>query len=74
MADYQTMTEVDRRQRLCNQHRLRQLKNDDFAQVKIFCSHDAIELERMQQLGSPSQSQRIVPARSRKPAAATAAA
>jgi glyoxylase-like metal-dependent hydrolase (beta-lactamase superfamily II) len=71
---YQTMMEVDRRQRLGNQLRLRQLKNDDLAQVKIFCSHDAIELERMQQLGSPSPSEPIVPARSRKPAAATATA
>jgi hypothetical protein len=66
--------EADRRQRLYNQDRLRQLKNDDLAQVKIFCSHDAIELERMQQLGSPSQSEPIVPARSRKPATATATA
>ncbi len=65
--------DVDRRQRLCNQHRLRQLKNDNSTQVRSF-SRDAFELKRMQQFGSPYQSQQIVPAPSRKPAGAPATA
>lgn len=66
---YQTMMEVDRSQRLCNQHRLRALRNDDLAHVTIFCSHDAIELERMQRFAGTSRDAPIVPARSRRPSA-----
>lgn len=62
---YHTMMEVDRGQRLSNQHHLRALKNDDSAKVTIFCSHDAIELERMQQLAGTPRDAAIVPARSR---------
>ena len=59
------MMEVDREQRLSNQHRLRALKNDDSAKVTIFFSHDAIKLERMQQLAGTPRVAAIVPARSR---------
>lgn len=43
---YQTMMEVDRRQRLGNQARLRQLSRDRGAGVRIFCAHDPVEFER----------------------------
>jgi glyoxylase-like metal-dependent hydrolase (beta-lactamase superfamily II) len=67
---YQKLMEVDRKARLTNQERLRSLANDDLARVRVFCSHDAIELERMQQLGNPREP--IVPARDRPLQPATA--
>ena len=45
---YQTMMEVDRAQRLDNQHRLRELKRQHGGEVTIFCSHDQKQLEAMQ--------------------------
>jgi glyoxylase-like metal-dependent hydrolase (beta-lactamase superfamily II) len=45
---YQTMMEVDRKQRLANQQRLRELKQNEAAPVTIFCSHDWKELEALQ--------------------------
>jgi glyoxylase-like metal-dependent hydrolase (beta-lactamase superfamily II) len=45
---YQTMMEVDRVQRLDNQHRLRDLKRQHGGEVTIFCSHDQKQLEAMQ--------------------------
>lgn len=45
---YQRMMEVDRTARLANQHRLRMLSLEHRAEVTLFCSHDAKELERMQ--------------------------
>lgn len=45
---YQTMMEVDRAQRLDNQHRLRDLKRQHGGEVTIFCSHDQKQLEAMQ--------------------------
>ncbi len=48
---YQTLMEVDRRQRFANQERLRELRHDADARVAIFCSHDEKELERMQLYG-----------------------
>jgi glyoxylase-like metal-dependent hydrolase (beta-lactamase superfamily II) len=46
---YQTMMEVDRRERLRNQRRLRDLSLSYADQVTLFCSHDATDLQRMQQ-------------------------
>jgi len=46
---YQTMMEVDRRQRFENQERLRGLKRSHSNDVTIFCSHDQLQLEAMQQ-------------------------
>jgi glyoxylase-like metal-dependent hydrolase (beta-lactamase superfamily II) len=48
LRGYQTMMEVDRRQRLDNQQRLRTLSIAHRADVKIFCAHDAVELEKCQ--------------------------
>ena len=45
---YQTMMEVDRKQRLANQERLRELKRAHGGEVTIFCSHDMKELEALQ--------------------------
>jgi hypothetical protein len=43
---YQTMMEVDRRQRLGNQARLRELSIAHRDEVRIVCAHDPVELER----------------------------
>lgn len=40
---YQTMMEKDRRARLANQERLRQLRRAHAADVEVFCSHDMVE-------------------------------
>jgi glyoxylase-like metal-dependent hydrolase (beta-lactamase superfamily II) len=45
---YQTLMEVDRRKRLANQERLRDLKRDQGGKLTLFCSHDAVELEALQ--------------------------
>jgi glyoxylase-like metal-dependent hydrolase (beta-lactamase superfamily II) len=52
LAAYQTMMEVDREARLANQARLRDLANDGRVGVRIFCSHDPIELEALTRLGA----------------------
>lgn len=44
---YQTLMEKDRRLRLLNQRRLRELRRAHGARVEIFCAHDVVELERM---------------------------
>lgn len=52
---YQTMMEADRRQRLENQRRLRDLSVDHRGQVRIFCSHDAVELDQLRADGTSGQ-------------------
>ena len=42
-AAYQRLMEVDRPQRLANQARLREMKRDHGASVRIFCSHDVVD-------------------------------
>jgi glyoxylase-like metal-dependent hydrolase (beta-lactamase superfamily II) len=44
---YQWMLEKDRRARLDNQQRLRELRASEAQAVEIFCSHDATEFERL---------------------------
>ncbi|HSU42003.1 MAG TPA: MBL fold metallo-hydrolase [Polyangiaceae bacterium] len=44
---YQTLMEKDRRARLANQARLRELRRTEHASVEIFCSHDVREFERL---------------------------
>jgi glyoxylase-like metal-dependent hydrolase (beta-lactamase superfamily II) len=46
---YQWMMEKDRKARLWNQGRLRQLKSDRAAELDVFCSHDVTELEQFAQ-------------------------
>jgi glyoxylase-like metal-dependent hydrolase (beta-lactamase superfamily II) len=44
---YQWMMEKDRRARLANQQRLRELRRTHAADVEIFCGHDVEEFERL---------------------------
>jgi hypothetical protein len=46
------MMEVDRPERLYNQDRLRALANDGRSGVRIFCSHDPVELEALSRLSA----------------------
>jgi glyoxylase-like metal-dependent hydrolase (beta-lactamase superfamily II) len=46
---YQSMMDTNRTQRFDNQARLRDLKRGQGSKVRIFCSHDAKELEALQQ-------------------------
>jgi hypothetical protein len=48
LRGYQRMMEVDRKSRLHNQERLRELKRNEGSRVTIFCSHDAVELAALQ--------------------------
>ena len=52
LAAYQRMMEMDRPARLHNQERLRGLANDRRRGMRIFCSHDAVELEALQRLST----------------------
>jgi glyoxylase-like metal-dependent hydrolase (beta-lactamase superfamily II) len=52
LAAYQRMMEMDRPARLHNQERLRVLANDRRRGMRIFCSHDAVELEALQRLST----------------------
>ncbi|MEA9734916.1 MBL fold metallo-hydrolase [Xanthomonas campestris] len=44
---YQWMLEKDRAARLHNQQRLRALRQQQGAEVEVFCSHDVVEFERV---------------------------
>jgi glyoxylase-like metal-dependent hydrolase (beta-lactamase superfamily II) len=44
---YQWMMEKDRRARLENQQRLRELRRDHASEVEVFCAHDVLEFERL---------------------------
>jgi glyoxylase-like metal-dependent hydrolase (beta-lactamase superfamily II) len=43
---YQTLMEKDRRARLANQQRLRELRRDH-RDVRVFCAHDPEEFEQL---------------------------
>jgi glyoxylase-like metal-dependent hydrolase (beta-lactamase superfamily II) len=45
---FQTLMEVDRRARLQNQGRLRELARTHPGEVAVFCAHDPVELQRAQ--------------------------
>ena len=45
LRGYQALMEVDRSARLANQAKLRQLRVEHDGSVRIFCAHDAVELE-----------------------------
>lgn len=47
---YQWLMEVDRQKRLANQARLRELVKAQGDKVKVFCSHDIVELGAMKKL------------------------
>jgi len=52
LAAYQRMMETDRPARLRNQRRLRALANGSGENVRMFCSHDPIELEALSRLSA----------------------
>jgi glyoxylase-like metal-dependent hydrolase (beta-lactamase superfamily II) len=52
LSAYQTMMEADRETRLFNQDRLRALANDPQVGVRVFCSHDPVELEALSRLSA----------------------
>jgi len=52
LAAYQRLMEEDRPTRLYNQERLRALANSRRSNVRIFCSHDPVELAALQRLGT----------------------
>jgi glyoxylase-like metal-dependent hydrolase (beta-lactamase superfamily II) len=52
LAAYQRLMEEDRPTRLHNQERLRALANSRRSNVRIFCSHDPVELAALQRLGT----------------------
>ena len=43
---YQRMMEVDHRQRMDNQARIRRLSLDRRREVRVICAHDAVEFEQ----------------------------
>ncbi|HYO95532.1 MAG TPA: MBL fold metallo-hydrolase [Polyangiaceae bacterium] len=61
LAAYQWLMEKDRSARLWNQRRLRELSGS--GRVKVFCSHDPTEFERLagRALGSPAMARRTLP-------------
>ena len=52
-AAYQRLMEVDRAARLANQGRLRDLKREHGGEVRVFCSHDLVELQQGRGAFSP---------------------
>ena len=52
LAAYQRLMEEDRPTRLYNQERLRALANSRRSNVRIFCSHDPVELAALQRLST----------------------
>lgn len=51
---FQRLVGHDHRARLHNQERLRELARDHGSEVRLFCSHDPVELTRMQAAGAPA--------------------
>ena len=59
---YQTFMEQDRRLRLENQARLRELAREFSDQVRVFCAHDTVQLEAFQREPmSPPQRPKLRP-------------
>lgn len=59
MRAYQWMMEVDRKARLLNQDRLHQLSRDRSQDVRLFCSHDAIEFKALAERPTRSGSRTV---------------
>jgi glyoxylase-like metal-dependent hydrolase (beta-lactamase superfamily II) len=55
---YQWMMEVDRKSRLFNQDRLRRLSVDRSSDVRLFCSHDAVEFKALAESNSSGELRR----------------
>lgn len=67
LSAYQTMMEKDRRARLSNQQRLRELRRNHAREVEICCGHDVTEFERLAQ--RPARSPTTAPPRRLPPLA-----
>lgn len=69
------MMEKDRRARLANQQRLRELRRDHASEVEIFCGHDLVEFERLSGRSAEVPAEMLVrpPARESRPAQRPAA-
>jgi glyoxylase-like metal-dependent hydrolase (beta-lactamase superfamily II) len=52
LAAYQRLMETDHELRIRNMERVRQLANDPRAAVRVFCSHDPVELEALTRLST----------------------
>jgi glyoxylase-like metal-dependent hydrolase (beta-lactamase superfamily II) len=52
LAFYQQLMETDRDQRVHNKERVWELANDPRAGVRVFCSHDPVELEALSRLST----------------------
>lgn len=48
IAAFEKLVQTDRRARIYNLDRLRQLNLDHGSEVKVFCAHDPVELDRLQ--------------------------
>lgn len=59
LRGYQTMMEVDHTKRLFNQERLRNLAKNHSRDVRLFCSHDAIEFKTFASQAESRTSQSI---------------
>lgn len=55
---YQWMMEVDRESRSFNQDKLRRLAVDRSSDLRLFCSHDAVEFKTLAQSKSPAELRR----------------
>src|SRR4051812_22586821 len=58
---YQTMMEKDRKARLENQQRLRELRRRHGSRVRVICSHDPLEYEQLsgRAMGTPVATRRV---------------
>ncbi len=45
---FERVVQVDGERMRANQERLRQLARENRGEVRVFCAHDAVELERLQ--------------------------
>jgi glyoxylase-like metal-dependent hydrolase (beta-lactamase superfamily II) len=61
---YQTMMEKDRRARLANQQRLRELRHAHGGEVQLFCAHDNLEFESLaaRSIREPAARPAVMPA------------
>jgi hypothetical protein len=64
---YQTMLEKDRKSRLWNQYRLRELKRNYSDQIEIFCAHDVHEFERLSGRSAEVPVDKIIPLNRARP-------
>lgn len=57
---YQLMMDKDRKARIWNQERLRELRRTHSSEVEIFCSHDVVEFERISGRSAEIPAEKII--------------